>query len=127
MVLRWVTTFLDDFYISLDYLRSSIENITINTFLSSLDYKYGVSSDINLYVGFLAGYGQLDLDVPNATPSTSLAGGLEFGISYDITQHIPITLGYQGLYLGHKIVYANATELDLTPLHNIKVAIGYKF
>ena len=119
--------FLDSFYCSLGYLRTSIENITIDTLLASLDYKYLLSDDINIYVGVLAGYGQLTLDVPNSTPSTSPAGGVEFGISYDITQHIPITLGYQGLYIGQKIVYSSATELDFNPLHNVKLAIGYKF
>ena len=119
--------FTDNFYISLAYLQTNIEDLSLVTYYSSLDYQYNFDKDLSLYAGILVGYGQLDLDVANATPSTSSVGGVEGGISYEIIQNIPISLSYQGLYLGHQIVYSSTKTLDFTLLHNVSVSIGYKF
>ena len=119
--------FDDSFYCSLAYLSTSSDSITTSTLYGSVDYKYDIMKDTDIYAGVLLGYSSLDLKEIDSSSSTSFAFGVEAGVSYEITPNIPLSLTYQNLLFDHTINLAGGAKLSANALHNFKLSVGYKF
>ena len=119
--------FDDSFYCSLAYLSTSSDSLTTSTLYGSVDYKYDIMKDTDIYAGVLLGYSSLDLKGVNSSASTSVALGFELGASYEVTPNVPLALTYQNLLFNHTVDLGGGKELSANMLHNFKLSVGYKF
>ena len=115
----------DSLYCSLAYVNTSSDSLTTSTFYGSVDYKYNIMKDTDVYVGAIVGYSSLA--VTGGGSSTSPAVGFELGTSYEVIKNIPLALTYQNLLFDQKAAYGTNSELSVNMLHNFKLSVGYKF
>ena len=114
-------------YMSAIYEKTDTTDITLSNIYGSVNYNYELTENTNLYAGILMGYSTLELDVANATPSTSLAYGGQIGVSYDVLGFLPISMTYEALSLAHKIDYSPTLTTNFSVLQSLKFGLGFKF
>jgi len=120
----------EDFLATLSYSSVSSNDTTITNSYFAANYYNALTQSSDIYAGVLLGYSELSIDLPKATPSTSILYGLQAGISYNMLGYIPLSLTWRSIFLDHSIAIKSGTTTihrDTTSQNIIELGVAYKF
>ena len=124
----------ENFFVTLNYERTNLENIDFHTFLTSVNYKFNHMKNFSPFVGVLVGYNKMvwdtlpiDTKISKAS-SSSPVFGIQIGNDTSLEKGLDFYIFYRYLWID------NSTRIKITPdekeishKHEHSLNLGVKF
>lgn len=125
-----------NWFIEASAQHTSLDYLSITNWYGSVNYQF-TGSDLNPYVGFVAGYSDLKWDtapLDNSNSATEdknaneyFVGG-QIGLEYKVSERVSVNTLYQYLSNNEEIVtYVNGQELKHKDQNNFIIGVRYAF
>jgi len=117
-----------EIFITTAFLSSSTDDININNLYMSLNYKFDINQNIDLYMGLLGGVSSLKLtNYAQSSASSSLLYGLQVGAKYKIYKNFSLFSQFQSIFLTHRINFTTDEKIDFNMLNALQAGVLYSF
>jgi hypothetical protein len=119
----------DSIHLSVAYLDTSSDDISITNFYGGAHYRYNIVDDLTAHAGLIVGISILELTpYKQSTPSTTMLFGAQLGATYDLVNDFSIFATFDSFLLDHTIALPDVgSKIEFSQTSNFTFGVGYKF
>jgi len=121
--------FTPNIYMTLNYERSQLQGVYLDTFATSLNYKLNPIFLISPYVGIIGGLNVLSWESTTYKDDVQSAfvPGLELGFEVPVSDNASIVMFGKYMMLDYKAVSESSTQRTVKFNNEISASVGYRY